>query len=112
VRLEEDLAAQLSNTSEKRLARVLLQLSGYGKRPGRTPAISNLDQGTLAQVVGTTRSRVSHFMNEFRKKGYIQYNGNLQVHKGLHTFLGSTQPARERSAPAIVTRAIAAATGL
>jgi CRP-like cAMP-binding protein len=86
-RVEEDLADQLVNSSEKRLARLLLQLSGYGKLPGDTPELLTIDQGTLAAVVGTTRSRVSHFMNEFRKKGFIDYNGSLHVHKALLTYL-------------------------
>jgi CRP-like cAMP-binding protein len=86
-RVEDDLVDQLMNSSERRLARLLLQLSGFGKRSGRTPTVASIDQETLAQAVGTTRSRVSHFMNEFRKKGFIDYNGRLQVHKTLLTFL-------------------------
>jgi CRP/FNR family cyclic AMP-dependent transcriptional regulator len=82
-RREQDLVDQLLNSSEQRLARLLLQLSDSGK----TPLDVLIDQTTLAQAVGTTRSRVSYFMNEFRKKGYIDYNGNLQVHKSLVAFL-------------------------
>lgn len=86
-RVEDDLFDQLMNSSERRLARLLLQLAGVGKSSGRIPTVANIDQETLAQAVGTTRSRVSHFMNEFRKKGFIDYNGRLQVHKTLLTFL-------------------------
>jgi CRP/FNR family transcriptional regulator, cyclic AMP receptor protein len=86
-RVEDDLFDQLMNTSERRLARLLLQLSGFDKRSRHAPVVANIDQETLAQAVGTTRSRVSHFMNEFRKKGFIDYNGHLQVHKALLTFL-------------------------
>jgi CRP/FNR family transcriptional regulator, cyclic AMP receptor protein len=86
-RVEDDLFDQLMNSSERRLARLLLQLSGLNKQCRHAPVVANIDQETLAQAVGTTRSRVSHFMNEFRKKGFIDYNGHLQVHKTLLTFL-------------------------
>jgi CRP/FNR family cyclic AMP-dependent transcriptional regulator len=86
-RVEEDLADQLVSSSEKRLARVLLQLSDFEKLSGSLSEEVMVDQATLAAVVGTTRSRVSHFMNEFRKKGFIDYNGTLQVHQELLTFL-------------------------
>jgi CRP/FNR family cyclic AMP-dependent transcriptional regulator len=86
-RVEDDLFDQLMNSSERRLARLLLQLSGFNKRSRHAPVVANIDQETLAQAVGTTRSRVSHFMNEFRKKGFIDYNGHLQVHKTLLNFL-------------------------
>jgi CRP/FNR family cyclic AMP-dependent transcriptional regulator len=86
-RVEDDLVDQLMNTSERRLARLLLILSGFSRRLGRAPLVGVIDQETLAQAVGTTRSRVSHFMNEFRKKGFIDYNGHLQVHKALLAFL-------------------------
>ncbi len=88
-RVEDNLVDQLVNSSERRLARLLLQLSDFGKLNGRAPAVASVDQGTLAQVVGTTRSRVSHFMNQFRKKGFINYNGSgsLRVHPALLTFL-------------------------
>jgi CRP/FNR family cyclic AMP-dependent transcriptional regulator len=88
-RVEDDLVDQIVNTSERRLARLLVQLSGLQKSSGRLPAGVHVDQGTLAQVVGTTRSRVSHFMNEFRKKGFIDYNGSLRVHKSLLDFLAN-----------------------
>lgn len=83
IRIEEDLVDQLFNSSEKRLARVLLLLANFGKEGATehlTPAIS---QETLAGIVGTTRSRVSHFMNKFRKLGFIDYNGGLEVHSSL-----------------------------
>jgi CRP/FNR family transcriptional regulator, cyclic AMP receptor protein len=86
-RVEDDLVDQLMNSSERRLARLLLQLSDFGGIAGRSASVANIDQGTLAQVVGTTRSRVSHFMNQFRKKGFIDYNGRLRINKSLVSFL-------------------------
>jgi CRP/FNR family transcriptional regulator, cyclic AMP receptor protein len=86
-RVEDNLAEQLVHSSEQRLARLLLQLSDFGGDSESAQAVVSVDQGTLAEVVGTTRSRVSHFMNEFRKKGFIDYNGSLRVHKSLLTFL-------------------------
>jgi CRP/FNR family transcriptional regulator, cyclic AMP receptor protein len=85
VRLEEDLVDQLFNSSEKRLARILLLLAHFGKESTPQPVIPKISQETLAAMVGTTRSRVSHFMNRFRKMGFIHYNGGLQVHSGLLT---------------------------
>jgi CRP-like cAMP-binding protein len=86
-RVEEDLVDHVCNSSEKRLARILLLLANFGLNSGPTPDIPKIDQETLAEMVGTTRSRVSFFMNRFRNKGYIDYNGNLRVHDTLHTFL-------------------------
>ena len=83
VRIEEDLVDQLFNSSEKRLARILLLLAHFGKEPRPEIVIPKVSQETLAAMVGTTRSRVSHFMNRFRKMGFIHYNGGLQVHSGL-----------------------------
>jgi CRP/FNR family cyclic AMP-dependent transcriptional regulator len=83
IRLEEDLVDQLFNSSEKRLARVLLLLANYGKEAKQEPVIPNISQGTLAEIIGTTRSRVNHFMNKFRKLGLIDYNGGLHVHSSL-----------------------------
>ena len=83
VRYEEDLVDQLFNSSEKRLARLLLQLAHFGKEGQRHDVIPKISQETLAGMVGTTRSRVSHFMNKFRKYGFIKYNGGLQVHSSL-----------------------------
>jgi CRP/FNR family cyclic AMP-dependent transcriptional regulator len=80
IRYEEDLVDQLFNSSEKRLARILLLLAHFGKEGKPEVAIPKLSQETLAEMVGTTRSRVSFFMNRFRKLGFISYNGELEVH--------------------------------
>src|SRR5476651_1541612 len=82
-RVEEDLVDQLFNSSEKRLARVLLLLANFGKDGKPEPVTAEISQETLAEIVGTTRSRVSHFMNKFRKLGFIAYNGHLQIHSSL-----------------------------
>ena len=83
IRIEEDLVDQLFNSSEKRLARVLLLLANFGKEGKPEPVIPKVSQETLAEIVGTTRSRVSFFMNRFRKLGFIEYNGGLEVHSSL-----------------------------
>jgi CRP/FNR family transcriptional regulator, cyclic AMP receptor protein len=85
VRIEEDLVDQLFNSSEKRLARILLLLAHFGKETKPEPVVPKVSQETLAAMVGTTRSRVSYFMNRFRKMGFIHYNGGLQVHSALLT---------------------------
>jgi CRP/FNR family cyclic AMP-dependent transcriptional regulator len=85
VRIEEDLVDQLFNSSEKRLARILLLLAHFGKESRPESVIPKVSQDTLAAMVGTTRSRVSYFMNRFRKMGFIEYNGGLHVHSGLLT---------------------------
>jgi CRP/FNR family transcriptional regulator, cyclic AMP receptor protein len=93
-RVEDDLIDQMVNTSERRLARLLLQLSEFGVESKLPKLMVDVDQGTLAQVVGTTRSRVSHFMNQFRKKGLIDYDGSVgsvHVNKALRTFLQSAK---------------------
>ena len=82
-RVEADLADHLFNSSEKRLARALLLLANFGKEGRPEPIIAKISQGTLAEMIGTTRPRVSFFMNKFRKLGFIQYNGGLQVHSSL-----------------------------
>jgi len=82
-RIEEDLIDQLFNSSEKRLARVLLLLANFGKEDAPEPIVGKFSQEILAEMIGTTRSRVSHFMNKFRKLGYIQYNGKLEIHNSL-----------------------------
>jgi CRP/FNR family cyclic AMP-dependent transcriptional regulator len=87
VRIEEDFLDQLFNSSEKRLARTLLSLTNFGTKSKPHPAILKVSQGTLAEMIGTTRSRVSFFMNRFRRLGLIDYNGSLQVHRELLTFL-------------------------
>ncbi|MDT3687456.1 MAG: Crp/Fnr family transcriptional regulator [Pseudorhodoplanes sp.] len=83
IRVEEDLVDQLFNSSEKRLARALLLLANFGKEGKPEPIIAKVSQETLAEMVGTTRSRVSHFMNKFRQLGFIEYNGALKVHSSL-----------------------------
>jgi CRP-like cAMP-binding protein len=83
IRIEEDLVDQLFNSSEKRLARVLLLLANFGKEGQPEKVIPKISQETLAEIVGTTRSRVSFFMNKFRKLGFIKYNGELEVHSSL-----------------------------
>ena len=83
IRYEEDLVDQLFNSSEKRLARVLLLLAHFGKDGKPEVAIPKISQETLAEMVGTTRSRVSFFMNRFRKLGFVRYNGELEVHSSL-----------------------------
>jgi CRP-like cAMP-binding protein len=83
IRYEEDLVDQLFNSSEKRLARVLLLLARFGKEGSPETVVPKISQETLAEMVGTTRSRVSFFMNRFRKLGFIHYNGGLQVHSSL-----------------------------
>ena len=82
-RIEEDLIDQLFNSSEKRLARVLLLLANFGQEATVEPIIGNFSQETLAEMIGTTRSRVSFFMNKFRKLGYIKYNGKLEINNSL-----------------------------
>ena len=82
-RIEEDLIDQLFNSSEKRLARLLLLLANFGKEGAPQPISPNISQETLAEMIGTTRSRVSFFMNKFRKLGFISYNGKIEVHNSL-----------------------------
>jgi CRP/FNR family cyclic AMP-dependent transcriptional regulator len=83
IRIEEDLVDQLFNSSEKRLARTLLLLARYGDDTVRPRVLPKLSQETLAEMVGTTRSRVNFFMNKFRKLGFIEYNGELKINGGL-----------------------------
>ena len=83
IRVEADLVDQLFNSSEKRLARALLLLANFGKEGKPEAVIAKVSQETLAEMIGTTRSRVSHFMNKFRKLGFINYNGHLEVHSSL-----------------------------
>ena len=83
IRFEEDLVDQLFNSSEKRLARILLLLANFGKEGRPEPVVPKVSQEMLAEMVGTTRSRVSFFMNKFRKLGFIEYNGRLEVHSSL-----------------------------
>jgi CRP-like cAMP-binding protein len=95
-RVEEDLIDQLFNSSEKRLARLLLLLANFGKAGSPQPIDANFDQGTLAEMIGTTRSRVSSFMNKFRKLGFISYNGNVEVHSSLLNAVLHDRPQLER----------------
>ena len=83
VRIEEDLVDQLFNSSEKRLARALLLMARYGNNEHPQKVVAKISQETLAEIVGTTRSRVSYFMNKFRKLGFIKYNGGIHVHDSL-----------------------------
>jgi CRP/FNR family cyclic AMP-dependent transcriptional regulator len=92
IRVEEDLVDQLFNSSEKRLARALLLLANFGKEGRPEPIIAKVSQETLAEMVGTTRSRVSHFMNKFRQLGFIEYNGTLEVHSSLLSVVLHDQP--------------------
>jgi CRP/FNR family transcriptional regulator, cyclic AMP receptor protein len=83
IRVESDLVDQLFNSSEKRLARLLLLLANFGKEDKPEPMITKIGQETLADMIGTTRSRVSFFMNKFRRLGFIDYNGGIEVHSSL-----------------------------
>jgi CRP-like cAMP-binding protein len=91
-RIEEDLIDQLFNSSEKRLARLLLLLANFGKEGRPEPIVGKFSQETLAEMVGTTRSRVSFFMNKFRKLDFIEYNGKLEVHNSLLNLVLHDQP--------------------
>src|ERR1700740_2559631 len=92
IRVEEDLIDQLFNSSEKRLARMLLLLANFGKEGRPEPVIANISQETLAEMIGTTRSRVSAFMNKFRELGLIDYNGGIEVHSSLLNVVLHDQP--------------------
>lgn len=92
IRIEEDLVDQLFNSSEKRLARALLLLANFGKEGRPEPIIAKVSQETLAEMIGTTRSRVSFFMNKFRRLGFIAYNGHLEVHSSLLSVVLADQP--------------------
>jgi CRP-like cAMP-binding protein len=91
-RIEEDLIDQLFNSSEKRLARLLLLMANFGKEGRPEPIVGKISQETLAEMIGTTRSRVSFFMNKFRKLGFIDYNGNLEVHNSLLNVVLNDKP--------------------
>ena len=95
-RVEEDLVDQLFNSSEKRLARTLLLLANFGKEGRPEPIIAKVSQETLAEMIGTTRSRVSFFMNKFRKLGLIDYNGTIEVHSSLLNVVLRDQPQLRR----------------
>jgi CRP/FNR family transcriptional regulator, cyclic AMP receptor protein len=95
-RVEADLVDQLFNSSEKRLARVLLLMANFGKEGKPEPVIPKISQETLAEIVGTTRSRVSTFMNKFRELGFISYNGDLEVHNSLLNVILHDKPEIKR----------------
>jgi CRP-like cAMP-binding protein len=95
IRVEADLVDQLFNSSEKRLARLLLLLANFGKEGKPEPLIAKISQETLAEMIGTTRSRVSFFMNKFRKMGLIEYNGGIKVHSSLLNLVLRDQPDNE-----------------
>lgn len=92
LRVEADLLDQLFNSSERRLARLLLLLANYGGEGEPEPLITKISQETLAEMIGTTRSRVSFFMNRFRRLGFISYNGQIEVHKSLLNLILHEQP--------------------
>ena len=96
IRVEEDLVDQLFNSSEKRLARALLLLANFGKEGSPQPIIAKVSQETLAEMIGTTRSRVSQFMNKFRQLGFIDYNGTIEVHSSLLSVVLHDQPQIRR----------------
>ena len=95
-RIEEDLIDQLFNSSEKRLARLLLLLANFGQEGTPQPVVAKISQETLAEMIGTTRSRVSFFMNKFRKLGFISYNGKVEVHQSLLHAVLRERPHIER----------------
>jgi CRP-like cAMP-binding protein len=92
IRVEADLVDQLFNSSEKRLARALLLLANFGKDGRPEPIIAKVSQETLAEMIGTTRSRVSFFMNKFRKLGLIDYNGQIEIHTSLLNVVLQEEP--------------------
>ena len=98
-RVEEDLIDQLFNSSEKRLARLLLLLAHFGKEGRPQPILVDISQETLAEMIGTTRSRVSYFMNKFRKLGLISYNGKIEVHNSLLNAVLHEKPEIKRDDP-------------
>ena len=99
-RVEDDLIDQLFNSSEKRLARLLLLLAKFGKEGSPTPISPSISQETLAEMIGTTRSRVSFFMNKFRKLGLISYNGKIEVHNSLLDAVLREKPQLQRDGEA------------
>jgi CRP-like cAMP-binding protein len=101
MRVEEDLVDQLFNSSEKRLARALLLMANFGKDGVPQPVIAKINQEVLAEMIGTTRSRVSFFMNKFRKLGFISYNGTLEVHSSLLSVVLNDQPHIKRKSSSL-----------
>ena len=100
MRIQADLVDQLFNSSEKRLARILLLMAEFGQPGEEQTLIPPITQETLAEMVGTTRSRVSFFMNRFRKMGFIEYNGRIHVHKSLLNVILHDQPSEENATSA------------
>jgi CRP/FNR family cyclic AMP-dependent transcriptional regulator len=100
-RIEEALVDQLFNSTEKRLARALLLMANFGKEGRPEPVVAKISQETLAEMIGTTRSRVSHFMNNFRRLGFISYNGHLEVHSSLLSVVLAEQPRSVEAVPEI-----------
>jgi CRP/FNR family transcriptional regulator, cyclic AMP receptor protein len=100
MRIQADLVDQLFNSSEKRLARILLLMAEFGQPGEEQTLIPPITQETLAEMIGTTRSRVSFFMNRFRKMGFIQYDGRIQVHKSLLNVVLHDQPSEENATSA------------
>jgi len=98
-RVEEDLVDQLFNSTEKRLARLLLLLANFGKEGRPQPILAKISQETLAEMIGATRSRVSHFMNKFRQLGFIEYNGHVEVHNSLLSVLLADPPRTVNAEP-------------
>jgi CRP/FNR family transcriptional regulator, cyclic AMP receptor protein len=98
-RVQEDLVDQLFNSTEKRLARLLLLMANFGKEGRPEPVIAKISQETLAEMIGTTRSHVSHFMNKFRRLGFIDYNGHLEVHSSLLSVVLSERPNSVQPGP-------------
>jgi CRP/FNR family cyclic AMP-dependent transcriptional regulator len=92
LRVESDLVDQLFNSSERRLARLLLLLANFGQEGKPEPIIAKISQETLAEMIGTTRARVSFFMNKFRRLGFIDYNGRIEVHASLLNLVLHEQP--------------------
>jgi CRP-like cAMP-binding protein len=109
IRIEEDLMDQLFNSSEKRLARILLLLANFGKEGKPEPVIAKISQETLAEMIGTTRSRVSFFMNKFRKLGFLEYNGGLKIHSSLLNVILLDQEPQRAGKQAAAARAGGAA---
>jgi hypothetical protein len=102
MRAQADLVDQLFNSSEKRLARILLLMAEFGKAGEPESLIPQITQETLAEMIGTTRSRVSFFMNRFRKLGFIEYNGRIKVHKSLlNVILHDRLPEQNSTSPAL-----------
>src|ERR1700730_12899640 len=95
IRMQEDLVDQLLNSTEKRLARLLLILANYGKEEPPEPVVPKISQETLAEMIGTSRTHVNFFMNKFRQLGFIEYNGDLKVHRSLLNMLLHDRPQIE-----------------